>query len=752
MKSFLVSLLILLGLDCARANSIPSTYLPSSGWNGEVGIPGGIPGGYTGSPVAYIPVGYATKYCDVTVSIPGYSGALADPTGVADSSPAINSAVGSCPASEYVYIPAGTYRLNSTISRTGIYNFDSVQHPFSIEIKGAGPKLTHLQFFGGGGNIIQLLAWGEGSSSGNGIASGDTRGSTSIVFSGTFPSFISSTPMSMEVIRANANAINPCITGGVDPSYESNSCSQIVEISSFNSSTKTVNFTPALNEAYSGDSISIGLSQPYQCGIQDLSLENMSDNGGDNILMTYPQECWISDVESIRASGYHFHLEQAVRCQEEANFVHDGWEAGGNRDYGSEFFQWGSNNLVQNNIYLRCRHAMPLEYGGQGNVYYANYSDLPINSDQAIGFTVSGATNATPIVCTTSAATNLTTGLSVQIGQSPFTPVGGNTAANVVFSNIKVLSSTTFALYDQNNNPIAGNGAFTSSGQGWCYGLPYEMLTDYLMGDSINHGGEPRWNLREANVCATVKFDDVLGGSYSNTVFRNQFTRTSVPACTVANYGSDIQTWTYNTVMADNVYTLPPNGYSGALRRWGTNQDNTDTLGSVTGASNATPIVITTAGNVPNHDYYYVAISGVLGNTAANGTFVARAINSTTYSLYQLNGGNTALVAVAGNGAYTTGGTVVDGIDPLSQASALVDGDYDLNTGTNTWLTSDHSYPSSELYSSKPSWWDSGNWPGIGPDQSPAAGGNPAQRRALEMMAGASSHGLATQTPNPTSN
>lgn len=41
-----------------------------------------------------------------------------------------------------------------------------------------------------------------------------------------------------------------------------------------------------------------------------------------------------------------------------------------------------------------------------------------------------------------------------------------------------------------------------------------------------------------------------------------------------------------------------------------------------------------------------VTISGVGGNTAANGTFVVTRINSSTFS-----------IAVAGNGAYTSGGT-----------------------------------------------------------------------------------------------
>lgn len=68
--------------------------------------------------------------------------------------------------------------------------------------------------------------------------------------------------------------------------------------------------------------------------------------------------------------------------------------------------------------------------------------------------------------------------------------------------------------------------------------------------------------------------------------------------------------------------------------------------GTITNATNATPIVITSA----NHGLTTgtkVVISGVTGNTAANGEFVITVIDSNSFSL---NGSS-------GNGAYTGGGT-----------------------------------------------------------------------------------------------
>jgi hypothetical protein len=69
----------------------------------------------------------------------------------------------------------------------------------------------------------------------------------------------------------------------------------------------------------------------------------------------------------------------------------------------------------------------------------------------------------------------------------------------------------------------------------------------------------------------------------------------------------------------------------------------------VTGATNASPIVITTAEPHGYQSGMQVSISGVAGNTAANGTFTITVIDSTSFSL---NGST-------GNGAWTSGGSVI---------------------------------------------------------------------------------------------
>jgi Neuraminidase-like domain len=68
----------------------------------------------------------------------------------------------------------------------------------------------------------------------------------------------------------------------------------------------------------------------------------------------------------------------------------------------------------------------------------------------------------------------------------------------------------------------------------------------------------------------------------------------------------------------------------------------------ITGASNTSPITVTTASPNALVNGAQVGISGVEGNTAANGTFIITAVSPTSFTL---NGST-------GNGTWTSGGTV----------------------------------------------------------------------------------------------
>lgn len=90
--------------------------------------------------------------------------------------------------------------------------------------------------------------------------------------------------------------------------------------------------------------------------------------------------------------------------------------------------------------------------------------------------------------------------------------------------------------------------------------------------------------------------------------------------------------------------------------------------GTITGATNASPIVITSVGHGLTTGTR-VTITGVLGNTAANGTFTVTLINSSTFSL----DGSTGNGTYSGSGAWHVTGVYSVTI-PVTAGNGYVQG------------------------------------------------------------------------------
>lgn len=77
---------------------------------------------------------------------------------------------------------------------------------------------------------------------------------------------------------------------------------------------------------------------------------------------------------------------------------------------------------------------------------------------------------------------------------------------------------------------------------------------------------------------------------------------------------------------------------------------------TVTGATNATPIEITTSTTHGLADGEQVQIFQVLGNVAANGLYYAKVTGTTKFTIYRAWTSGAPATPVAGSGAYTSGG------------------------------------------------------------------------------------------------
>jgi hypothetical protein len=256
-----------------------------------------------------------------------------------------------------------------------------------------------------------------------------------------------------------------------------------------------------------------------------------------------------------------------------------------------------------------------------------NGAFLPNNIWSASGV-LTNATNANPIVIT-STAHGLTSGMRVTIGN-----VQGNTAANGNYT-ITVIDANRFSL-----NSSSGNGAYTT--HSWTVGgtITAASVANPIQITSAGHG---------LTSGARVRIAGVLGNTAANG------------------------TWTVTVIDADN-FTIPVTGtvaYTGG-GTWVRG-------GAITAATNVNPIQITsTAHGLVTGSH--VVIAGVLGNTAANGTWTVTVIDADNFT-----------IPVAGNGAYTTGGTWTLG-DNLTNASnsapiVITSVAHGLVTGSRTNIT-----------------------------------------------------------------
>src|SRR5574344_1574492 len=192
-------------------------------------------------------------------------------------------------------------------------------------------------------------------------------------------------------------------------------------------------------------------------------------------------------------------------------------------------------------------------------------------------YTVSNATNATPIVIT-AVGHGFLTGDKVYISD-----VGGNTAANGTFTITKI-GTDTFSLDDS-----VGNGTFDANGTA--------IIVPTSAGNLISKA------YLDANAGA-LKIS-ALGTVSSNiTLATNTVTTADVSGAISITLPTTLVSGNENTVVFDFTTT---SSSSPTI-----NQDSTTV--SITAASNATPIVITaTAHGFNTGDKVY--ITGVLGNT-----------------------------------------------------------------------------------------------------------------------------------------
>jgi Pectate lyase superfamily protein len=315
--SFLFSTLLYL-LPClsssAHARIIPDNR--TAPWEGNVGVPGGIPN--------------RTRIYKNIVTDLG-----ADPTGVKDCSAIIQRALNKCPQGQVVYIPEGRFRIESQI-RWG-------SNKSNRTMRGAGMGRTVL--FSAKNNSIFLLGKATWPPPKNwvSISSGAIKGSNTITVTNA-SIFVVGAPIAIGPPLLPTWAHN---LGGRPDTYQA-----IRVYCKVRSKTSTtVTFDPPLPFDFTGMNpmaLSDTTTMLRGVGIESLTLDVSGSTGTYPIWFQQASGCWVKDVEIKGAYSRQMLWTMAVRCEVRGCYTHDVRGTGPNHE--GIVIGPGSWNLIEDNI------------------------------------------------------------------------------------------------------------------------------------------------------------------------------------------------------------------------------------------------------------------------------------------------------------------------------------------------------------------------------------------------------------------
>ena len=351
-RSFSI-LAILAALTSFTASTLHAQIIPPDRritWEGNVGIPNGIPDRTTVS---------------ATIGPAAYG------NGTADATNAIQTALNNCPANQVVYLQAGTYRINT-----------SLHVPSNVTLRGAGPQQT---IFDAHGSSEAVISFGQDATpyAANSIAitGGTTAGLNSITLAratgvsvGSYLLITELNDTSFVTIKGGEGSCTWC-DGGIGWNG-TRSLGQIVEVTSVNGT--TIGIAPPLYIAY--NAALSPLATPFSAGAKYAGVEDLQvymNNTGytSNIIMNGSAYCWVKNIESNYTDGDHFRAFWAYRCEVRDSYFHDAFaHTPGQTDADVFIADKSSGVLIENNILRRMHVSIMLNWGAAGNVIGYNYS------------------------------------------------------------------------------------------------------------------------------------------------------------------------------------------------------------------------------------------------------------------------------------------------------------------------------------------------------------------------------------------
>lgn len=343
--------ILLLSAAVASAQFIPSTNRVD--WTPGVmtGVPGGIP---------------TNRVSIIDASLPPYN---ADKSGSVNASAAIQSAINAALSNNIVFLPAGTYLVNSTLTIPQGHN--------GITLRGAGTNLTKINFgpaaeIDVGNNVVFNFPLVS-----NIVTSGNTKGSTNITIANNAQFAVGR--MIELAIGANNTPTVPSLPYLSVYAYDNfpvgsdKAIRRQQVVVTAKTGTTGITFWPPLYDDYSAVTNYVYDTQLQNTatGIENMFLECSNSTAGRGVFMNNCYGCWVSNVVIHQAKNYDIYLDECQNC-EVRHCTLDSVQ--GNNSNGSGLLLWPAYaTLVEDNILINAFPGIEVNGGSSGNAFVYNF-------------------------------------------------------------------------------------------------------------------------------------------------------------------------------------------------------------------------------------------------------------------------------------------------------------------------------------------------------------------------------------------
>jgi len=289
--------------------------------------------------------------------------------GVADDTSAIQSAINACPANQVVYMPAGTYKITSTIHIKS-----------NVTLRGAGPTATSLKWLGSASMILEIRdnAYEDGvfyNTSPYNLTGGYTKGSTSIT---TASNNWNVGDVLLIDQKSDGNLV---VAGGTSgPATwcgreNGDRCmGQLVKI--LTRSATSITFEPPLYANYTASLMPQGIlvkGITSNAGFEDFAVTNDAD-ARDSMWWFGGYRCWMKNIDMKGSRRRHLWMLHDLQCEIRGCTFHDGTgNYGPDRTYGIFLGNMITASMVEDNIFYNMHVPIAFEGGAAGNVVSYNY-------------------------------------------------------------------------------------------------------------------------------------------------------------------------------------------------------------------------------------------------------------------------------------------------------------------------------------------------------------------------------------------